>query len=112
MFADLEVRDGGMEVGQSQFSSLAWNLGEDEQKLLAAVAASMVIGTNGGSDRGGEPAQRVIADQVAELIVDKLEMIKVDQRHNNGLALRRERSISAVNICRTAVRFNIPVSPS
>ena len=102
-----------MEACQSLFDDFAWNLGQNQEELLAAVAAGVVIGANGGSDRGGEPEQRLIAGQMAVFIIDALEMIQIDQRHGDRLFRSRwARSISVDRACRTVLRLSMPVSPS
>ncbi len=85
--ADLQVGDRVLEADQSLLDSLARNLGQGQQELLAAVPAGMVIGADGGSDRRGEPAQRLIAGQVSIAIIDALEVVQINQRHNDGTVL-------------------------
>jgi hypothetical protein len=55
-------------------------VGHDDRELLAAVAARQVDGPDVGGQAHGELAQHLVADVVAEAVVDLLEVVDVDHQ--------------------------------
>ena len=60
----------------------------DHHELLAAVAARQVDGAHIGGQPHGELAQHLVADVVAEAVVDLLEVVDVDHQRRHRLAAR------------------------
>ena len=51
----------------------------DERELVAAVAGGEVVGAGPAAQRVADAAQHLVADEVAVLLVDLLEVVEVDE---------------------------------
>ena len=56
-------------------------VGQDEGELVAAVAGRDVRRPQGGPDQLGGPGQHPVAEEVAERVVDELEVVEVEHHH-------------------------------
>ena len=59
----------------------------DHRELVAALAAEHVLGTQRGAQAVGHDAQGVVADGVAELVVDGLEAVEVEDDERERVAV-------------------------
>src|SRR5690606_4238543 len=63
--------------------------GQDRDEFLAAVAAEQVALLQRGAQRARHLAQAGIAAGVAVAVVDRLEVVQVDEQHRDRLARAR-----------------------
>ena len=69
---------------------------EQHQEFLAAVAPEDLARVQRGAQRRGETLQQLVADGVAEAIVDRLEVIEIDEPDDQRAArLARTRQVFA-----------------
>ena len=61
--------------------------GQHDHELVAAVAGDLVVRARLGAQRVGDAAQQRVARRVAELVVDPLEVVEVDQHAAERLAV-------------------------
>ena len=61
-------------------------VGHHHHELLAAVADGQVDGAHVRGQAHGELGQHLVADVVAEAVVDPLEVVDIDDQHRHGLA--------------------------
>ena len=61
--------------------------GQGEHELVAPDAGAQVAAAELGGERGAEEAQRLVADRVAEAVVDGLEVIDVEGDHGHPVEL-------------------------
>ena len=88
-------------------------LGQDEHEFLAAVPADHVGRAQVRGDRLGDAPQHDVADGVAVRVVDRLEMVDVDERHRQRPARSAPaRSTSANSAASSDWRLATPVSRS
>ena len=55
--------------------------GEDDDELLAAIAAEVVLGAEARLERPGDRLQHDVPDLVSERVVDLLEVVDVEEEH-------------------------------
>ena len=77
--ADLVEDGGGLDGGGAA---------HDDDELLAAVAADQVGAAEAVAERAGDVAEDGVADQVAVVVVDLLEVVDVEERDGDRLAGR------------------------
>ena len=58
---------------------------QDDEELLAAEAIDRVLGANGVLDRGDDGLEGRVAGEMAELVVDALEVIEIE--HDESVAV-------------------------
>ena len=69
---------------------------QHQHELVAAVACDLVVRAHLGAQRVGDAPQQLVAGGVAELVVDPLEVVEVDQHAAERLLLaRRARDLLA-----------------
>ena len=86
---------------------------QQHDELVAAEARHDVARAQAGGDARRHGLQQAVADQVAQRIVDALEVVEVDEQQRQ----RRGRPARACSICRPRrsmndIRFGRPVSAS
>ncbi len=59
----------------------------DDGELVAALAAADVLLAERLAQRGGDVPERVVACQMAELVVDRLEAVEVEQHEREGIVV-------------------------
>ena len=60
---------------------------EQDRELVAAEAGGGVAGAGGAADAIGDGLQQLVADGVAERVVDRLEVVEVDEQHDDRVGL-------------------------
>ena len=63
-----------------------------------------VARSGGGADPVGDRLQELVTDSVSERIVDRLEIVEIDEQHDNRIGLRSsdpQRVVDAVEVERT-----------
>ena len=82
LFADIGVVAERLEDpfrGPGRFVGVG--LRQDDRELVAAVAGRDIRGAQGRPDELGGPGQDAVAEQVAERVVDELEVVEVEHQH-------------------------------
>jgi len=79
-------------------------LGQHDHELVACVACKELLAANALADQGRELAQHEIAGQVPLAVVDRLEVVHVEEQ-------QRERSLVALSACDLAVRELLEITP-
>ena len=81
---------------------LGVDLGQDDPELVAAQPRQDVSLADPAPERRGDGLEQVVARFVAELVVDRFEMIQIEQQHGpataiagRGLGLLRQRLLEA-----------------
>src|SRR5262249_6080206 len=67
--------------------ALAGRLRQHDGELLAAVAGEQLLLADARLDAGGQLAERVVAAQVAQVVVDRLEVVQVHHDHRQRPAV-------------------------
>ena len=67
-------------VGHRGRLCLAGDAVEQHHELIAAKAGDGVLGPSAGQQSGGRLHQQLVADGVAEAVVDQLETVQVDEQ--------------------------------
>ena len=75
-------------------ASCSVGAGQHEHELVAAVAGGLVVRAHLGAQRVRHAAQQRVAGRVAELVVDPLEVVEVDQDAAERPAVARRRGRS------------------
>jgi hypothetical protein len=65
---------------------VAGGLLEQDGELVAAKAGDRVLAPDAGLEPAGHGDQQVVAGRVAELVVDRLEVVQVDEQQGQGCA--------------------------
>ena len=82
-------------------------------ELLAAEPADQIVGAELGTGGFGENLQHVVADGMAEAIVDRLEVVEIGEQHRDRQRPSAScRLLSAITSSRKARRLAMPVSGS
>ena len=79
--------DGVHEALGGGVRALAVGAGEQHGELVAADAGDDVVGAQRVPQRGARRADHLVADVMAERVVDRLEVVEVDQHHRAGRAV-------------------------
>ena len=58
---------------------------QDHQELFSSQATDQIIGADGAKESPGRLAQDLVADGVAEAVVDALEVIEIREQHRGGV---------------------------
>ena len=79
-------------------------VGQDHGELVAAIACGHVRRAEGRADQLGGPREHTVAEEVAERVVDELEVVKVEHQHaQRSLAALRPHDLLAHPLVQVAV---------
>ena len=70
-----------MRSATSMTSSSSRDVFEEDRELVAAQARDRISGAQAGLQSARDPDQQLIADHVAETVVDDLEAVEVEEEH-------------------------------
>jgi hypothetical protein len=62
-------------------------LREKKEKLLSAVPKGLIAGTHDGAQFVGQMHERCVPDDMAEVVIDHLEVIDVEHQEREGLVV-------------------------
>ncbi len=87
---------------------------DQDRELVAAQARDHVAGRARADDAAAGFDQQLVADQVADAVVDQLEAVQVQEQHRErgGPSSRRARAIASARRSSSCARLGRPVSVS
>ena len=80
----LALREVGAQSPRARAGGLGVESGRDDEELVAAEAEQRVVAPEGLAQRGGDTQEAGVAGDVAEAVVDVLEIVDVEEDHGGA----------------------------